>query len=299
MAISRRTLLVGAATWTAVGAHAWWRRPPPPPRGTRLVSWNLRNFSGRSDATSRHAPGHDLERLAGHLEALDADVYCFQEVLEPSALEPLLPGFRLEASETGGGHGQHLVIARRRDLAATPARTDPCTALTPRLRPVLSQRIALPPGQVSVAVVHLKASQRGFEVRRAQRAALVQRLRSLPTPRLVVGDFNTTGSTVVSSQAEIASWADALSQVDLHRVTPAEPCTAYWEGARFDRFKEPSTLDHVFVDGAPPFASAVRVAPGTLCDRHHCGVLSSTDAYPDLDYERVSDHCPLVIDVSA
>jgi endonuclease/exonuclease/phosphatase family metal-dependent hydrolase len=282
-----------------VGVHAWWRRRSPPRTGPRIVSWNLRNFSGRTEATSRHAPGHDLERLAGHLEALDADVYCLQEVLEPSALEPLLPGFRLEASEDGGAHGQRLVIARRAGHAATAAETDRCTALSPRQRPVLHQRVSLPSGELSLVVVHLKAGRRGFEVRQAQRAALLEFLRRVPPPRLVVGDFNTTGSSTLAPEAEITSLQTAFSAAGLHRVPPLRGCTAYWEGSRFDRFKEASTLDHVFVDGAGTLAPAVQVAPGTLCARHGCGPLTSTPAYPDIDYERVSDHCPLVIDVSA
>ena len=264
-----------------------------------MVSWNLRNFSGRRDATSRHAPGHALERLASHLEALDADVYCLQEVLSPSALEPLLPGYRLEASNSGGGHGQRLVIARRAAYEASPARTDPCTAVTPKLRPVLHQRLSFGLGEVSVVVVHLKAGRRGFEVRKAQRAALLHFLGSVPPPRLVVGDFNTTGSANVGPEREITSLSNAFSEIGLHRAPPRRPCTAYWEGSRFDRFKEASTLDHVFIERAGSLAPAVQVAPGTLCARHACGPLTSTAAYPDLDYERVSDHCPLIIDVSA
>lgn len=264
-----------------------------------MVSWNLRNFSGRRDATSRHAPGHDLDRLAGHFEALDADVYCLQEVLSPSALEPLLPGFRLEASEGGGAHGQRLVIARRAERAALPGRTDACTAVTPKLRPVLHQRVSFDFGELSLVVVHLKAGRRGFEVRKAQRAALLQFLRTVPLPRLLVGDFNTTGSTSLSPETEIASLEAAFSTVDLHRVPPRLPCTAYWDGSRFDRFKEASTLDHAFVGWAGPRAPAVQVAPGTLCARAECEPLTSTEGYPDLDYERVSDHCPLVIDLSA
>ncbi len=266
--------------------------------GPRVVSWNLRNYSGRREATSRHAPGHDLDRLAGHLQSLDADVYCLQEVLSPSALEPLLPGFSLEASDGGGGHGQRLVIARRAERTASRAFTDGCTALTPRLRPVLHQRVRFEFGELSVVVVHFKAGRGGFEVRQAQRAALLRFLRTVPPPRIVVGDFNTTGSTNLGPAAEIASLQTAFSEAGLQRVPPRLPCTAYWEGSQFDRFKEPSVLDHVFIERAGPGAPAVQVAPGTLCARHHCGALRSTAAYPDLDYERVSDHCPLVIDLS-
>lgn len=264
----------------------------------RVVSWNLRNFSGSTTPTSRHAPGHDLERLAGHFAAFDADVFCFQEVLDPSKLSPLLPGYTLEASGTGGAHGQQLVIARRAAIVAESAVTDLCTVLDPGLRPTFVQRLWLDGRCWAFAVVHLKATPAGHSVRLAQRAPLLRMLDTLPRPRLVVGDFNTTGARTGSPAREITSMCDAFSAVGLHRVQPTLPCTAYWEGARFDRFSEPSVLDHVFTEGATPTAPAVHVAPGLQCARGECEPLTSTPAYPDLDLERVSDHCPLLIDIS-
>jgi len=297
MPLSRRTLLLGAGTWLGVGAHVWWRHRGEARPSLRLVSWNLRNFSGERTATSRHAPGHDLERLAGHLEALDADIFCFQEVLRPQALEALLPGHTLEASASGGAHGQRLVIARRHSIRAGPAHTDPCTVLSPRVRPVLEQRLTVHGHGISVVTVHLKAGRHGHELRAAQHLALSTHLRDVPSPRVVVGDFNTTGSPTTSPEAEIASLTAAFADLGLHRVPLTLPCSAYWEGGRYDRFKQPSILDHVFADRAAPLAPALQVAPGTHCRRHQCGPLSSTEAYPDLDYDRVSDHCPLVLDL--
>lgn len=280
-----------------VGTHALWRRVTERRGRIRVVSWNLRNFSGAQTPTSKHAPGHDLTRLAGHFSAFDADVFCLQEVLRPAALRPLLPGYTLEASETGGAHGQRLVIARRASIAAEPAFTDPSTALNPGLRPALVQSVELGGQRWSVVVVHLKATPAGYDIRQVQRRALLAMLEDLPRPRLVVGDFNTTGSRGGVPASEITSMSEGFSTVGLHRVVPTLPCTAYWEGARFDRFAEASVLDHVFAEWAAPAAPAVQVAPGLQCARNGCKALTSTPAYPDLDLERVSDHCPLVIDV--
>ncbi len=277
--------------------HALLPRGGTRPRGPRLVSWNLRNYSGDTAARSAHAPGHDLDRLAAALAELDADVFCFQEVTEPDALGQVLPDYVLAASKTGGAHRQHLVIARRPSVRASgPARTDPCTALTDRLRPMLTQGVVLDGCPVTLAVVHLKAGRSGHDIRAEQRRALIARLSKLPAPRIVVGDFNTTGSIRGEPDAEIASLAADLEAIGLQRAAPSLPCTAYWEGRRFDRFKEPSTLDHVFADGAGLNAPPLRVAPRAHCAEQVCRPLSSTDAYPNLDYERVSDHCPLVLD---
>ncbi len=290
-------MLIGLAAWGAVGAHAWWRRDPAPPGSIRIVSWNLRNFSGATAPTSRHAPGHDLDRLAEHFAAFDADVLCLQEVLDPGALQPLLPDYVLDASGDGGAHGQQLVIARRGPISAAPPHTDPCTVLNPGLRPTLVQSLFLDGLRWSIVVVHLKATPAGHAVRQVQHEALVQMLKDVPQPRLVVGDFNTTGRRGGSPADEISSLCAAFSTVGLQRVQPRLPCTAYWEGGRFDRFEEPSVLDHVFIEGAPPHAPAVHVAPGLQCSRSDCAPITSTSAYPDLDLERVSDHCPLLIDV--
>ncbi len=261
------------------------------------MSWNLRNFTGETPATSKHALGHDLDRLASHFADFDAAVLCLQEVIRPAALEAMLPGYTLESSQTGGAHGQRLVIARRETISAGPALTDPCTVLNPGLRPTLVQSLALDGRRWSVAVVHLKATPAGHAIRQAQRRSLLQVLERLPRPRLMVGDFNTTGSPTTSPEAEIASLTAAFADLGLHRVPLTLPCSAYWEGGRYDRFKQPSILHHVFADRAAPLAPALQVAPGTHCRRHQCGPLSSTEAYPDLDYDRVSDHCPLVLDL--
>lgn len=298
MAVSRRSVLLGLGTWAAVGGHTLWRHSSGPRGPVRVVSWNLRNFSGATTPTSRHAPGHDLERLAGHFAAFDADVFCFQEVLDPSQLPALLPGYTLQASGTGGAHGQQLVIARRASIVAEPAVTDPCTVLDPALRPTLVQPLWLEDQRWSIAVVHLKATPAGHSIRAAQRGPLLRMLDALPRPRLVVGDFNTTGARTGSPAREITSVCREFESVGLHRVQPTLPCTAYWEGGRFDRFSEPSVLDHVFTEGAAPAAPAVQVAPGLQCSRSSCKPLTSTPAYPDLDLERVSDHCPLLIDIS-
>ena len=295
--ISRRALLVGAGTWAAIGGHAWWRRRRAAPEGVRIVSWNLRNYSGLEHATSRHAPGHDGRRLRAHLQRLAADVFCFQEVLDPGALAQLLPDYTLEHSSFGGAHGQHLVVARRPHVRAeSAAHTDPRVALGPGLRPTLVQSLRWGEQRCTVVVVHLKAGRNGFTTRQQQLAQLVQQLRALPRPRIVLGDFNTTGPPGGTPDQEIASLCERLGTVDLHRATSALPCSAYWEG-HFDRYKQASTLDHVFSDRAASDAPPLHVAPGTQCARHACRAFSSTHAYPDLDYERVSDHCPLLLDL--
>jgi endonuclease/exonuclease/phosphatase family metal-dependent hydrolase len=297
MQVSRRTWMMGAATLASVGAHAWWKQRAPRPDGIRVVDWNLRKFSGSRTATSRHAPGHDVERLRDQLHALDADVFCFQEVLDPAVLAGLLPGYQVQSSTEGGAHGQYLMVAHRSTVTApAPAYTDRRLVIAPGLRPTLVHALRWGSRSTTFVVVHLKAGPAGYALRMQQHARLAEQLAALPRPRIVVGDFNTAGAPSIPPQQEIASLVRCLETVGLQPVAPSLPCTAYWEG-RFDRFKQPSILDHVFCERAASGAPPLHVAPGNQCARYGCEVLVSTDAYPDLDYERVSDHCPLVLDL--
>ena len=81
-------------------------------------------------------------------------------------------------------------------------------------------------------------------------------------------------------------------------IEHAGNCTAYWDGARRDAWKEPSLLDLVFVrdlrESLEPNAIAY---PDAHCRRNACGELRSTDAYPDPDFAHVSDHCPVSLDL--
>ena len=45
-------------------------------------------------------------------------------------------------------------------------------------------------------------------------------------------------------------------------------------------------------------ASEAQVVSGAHCQRYACRDFRSTQAYPVRDYERVSDHCPVVLDLA-
>ncbi len=303
LALRRRTLLLGGLVWAAAGARSWSRPAPRWSRSSlRLVTWNLRNFSGADPShPTPHAPGHDRARLADRLRALDADVFCFQEVQRPDVLAGLLPEYALEISSHGGRNDQHIVTAWRRPITRQGAAwSEPSLADGGRLRPALVTPLRMGSTDVTLIAVHLKATPAGARRRTAQWNALADLLDRVPGPRLVVGDFNTTGGPERSADAEIEALSAVLERKGLRRAQPVGNCTAYWDGIRHDRWKEPSTLDHVFIEaGWGNSGSLVQAAPGTPCSRHGCEPFISTPAYPDLDYERVSDHCPLVVHLSS
>lgn len=291
--------------------------PPPGEARLRIVSWNLRNFPTRPDLSLRsgtHAgdPAHDLPLLATTFSALAADVIVLQEVHDADALHGVVSDqYTWAVSEGGGARGQHLVVAWRH-LALRPLGSlveDQAIALDGSLRPAVAQRLvatASPQNGAKpllVIGVHLKARPSGSEIRREQwdhLAAFITRVRTPEDLVVLVGDFNVTGATSAGRDSNLAvaerrALSDRLDRVGLAAVEVG-PCTAYWQGVRHDAWLEPSRLDLAFAagfGGAAPIASV-----GTHCRTHACAPFVSTAAYPDLSVEGLSDHCPVLMDVS-
>ncbi len=280
---------------------------PLPERGEslRVVSWNLENFTG--DPAS-----HDLERLREVIADLDPDVLALQEINEPRALAELLPEFELLASVEGGRGDQKVAIAWRPDRVERIAGPfeHPGLSLGGRVRPGLSAYLRGREGpDLWLVVVHLKAMSDGIGLRREQWRELVAiaeaaRLRepgSEPADLdlLIVGDFNSTGpkdGTWADEQAELRA---ALAPAQLWRIPSSDGCTTYYDGRRRDAWKEPSEIDLMWVRGLDEsLDGATRLRAGTHCARRSCQAFRSTDAYPELDYEQLSDHCPLVLDLT-
>jgi len=262
----------------------------------RVVTWNLRNFPGEKQ---------DLERVRQRLRELDADVIAVQEIHNAEALIALMPGWELRLSEGGGRGHQRLGVLfdpGRVEIVGEPVEHREL-ALGGRVRPALSVYMRARGGgpDFHVVVVHLKARASGYEMRREQwpaLAAVVEGLRRRDPDVIVVGDFNATGPEGQAAEVEIDALAAVLGPVGLRQVASEGGCSAYWDGPRRDAWQEPSLLDLMWVgglDGAIDGESRA-IALGH-CARHHCAAFRSTEAYPDLDFTAVSDHCPVALDL--
>ena len=269
----------------------------PPPRGDhlRIVDWNLHNFPG----------DHDLPRLRARLDDLSPHVLALQEILDPTALPELLPGFRWHASTLGGRNDQHLAIGWDPSVVTVDAFVEhDALTMGGKVRPALSAYIRpLDSGpDLHLVVVHLKATRDGHDIRREQWPLLVQAISTHRTTApadddlLVMGDFNTAGGPALSTADELDALSLALAPAGLSLWDTTGGCTAYWDGRRRDAWLEPSRLDLVWSAGlheVPP--ESRRTWPGTHCERHRCQPFAATLHHPDPDAHGISDHCPVVI----
>jgi hypothetical protein len=97
---------------------------------------------------------------------------------------------------------------------------------------------------------------------------------------------------------EQAELAEVLAVAGLRRLQNTSGCTAYYDGQRRDAWQEPSEIDLVWArDLAESIVATTEVHSGTHCAEERCRDFRSTDAYPVRDYEFVSDHCPVVLDL--
>ena len=263
----------------------------------RVVTWNLRNFPGSNQ---------DLPRLVATLDELDADIVGVQEVKDPEALRELLPTWKLAMSKKGGrGHQRLGVLYRPGRLDLISEEEFPELSMGGRVRPAFAAYFrARPHGpDFYVVVVHLKARPDGHDLRREQWPLLqqvVERLSKSDGDVVVLGDFNVVGEPDGSARAELDDLDESMARVGLQRLPVNEGCTAYWDGARRDAWKEPSLLDLVWVAGmSESLGQNVTARAGAHCGKHACEAFRSTEAYPDLSYEGVSDHCPVAVELRA
>ncbi|MCY1055929.1 endonuclease/exonuclease/phosphatase family protein [Nannocystis sp. SCPEA4] len=262
----------------------------------RVATWNLRNFPDE---------GQDLTRLATRLPELAADVIAVQEIHDAARLKQLMPGWELVLSAAGGRGGQKLGFLydpSRLELVGSP-REHEQLAMGGSVRPGLSGYLRVRGGgpDFHVLVVHLKARDEGYALRRSQwevLAEIVQEIARDDDDVIVLGDFNATGPTQGGPDAELKALDARLGAVGLQRVVNRSGCSVYWDGARRDAWHEPSLLDLVWVAGLLEAEVAKAHAEPLLhCARHVCRPFRSTPTYPERDYTDLSDHCPVIVDL--
>jgi endonuclease/exonuclease/phosphatase family metal-dependent hydrolase len=306
------TLFVLAAGCSRAGPPSTPSMPPPGDGEFRLATWNIRFFP---------EPNTDVERTAGALADLDADLIAVQEIADADALAGMLelvnarlaarrtdPGreprryeFELAAS---GGHGGQFVgyVYDGNAVALSDVETLTRLQMTPDLRPGLFARVKSLRGGLDfqIIVMHTDSGtkDRDYENRVRFRDSLAVELpgrRAVDDDIVVLGDLNTMGRLAegdlprVRAEEEIADLDEDALEMGLRRLAVSPSCTEYYRGRG-------SVLDHILVsrsmDEVPPDAVA-RV--GGYCAATDCRPVDPDDM--PYDYQHVSDHCPVVIDL--
>jgi len=311
MRVPRIGWLPVCLAWLVVACTPAPRDTPPVQGRLRIATWNIRFFPN---------PDTDVERTAEILAGLDADLVAVQEIADSTALRRMIAraGERLRRdghpdgtardyahvlSATGGHGGQYVgFVYDRNAVELRDVRTLTSLQMTPDLRPALYAYVRSRRGGLDFHVI-VNHTDSGTKIRDYTHrmefldslAVEVGRLRQTEADIVVLGDLNTMGHLTesgvrqVTAEEEIAILDRKTVSMGLARLDSDPWCTEYYRGRG-------SLLDHILVAAAMREVPIERVARVSgYCAASGCGTLDP-DAMP-YDYTRVSDHCPVVIDL--
>jgi endonuclease/exonuclease/phosphatase family metal-dependent hydrolase len=275
----------------------------------RVGSFNVRWFPDGQPGKKPRGKGTDVLWVACQIAELDASVVAVQEFKTTerarSATKRLLAELGrltkgswkaffdecpLESSLHVGMlyDSTRLQLKERRVEASLNPLGEACAG---SLRPGLVGRFQTKKGQsLEVVSVHLKSGtdRRSFGLRDRTFSAMGRLPRTPGVPRVVAGDFNTMGckdcQPEISAGAERASRQGGLASRGDGFIEPPLGCSHVHRS-------RPELLDGFVVSG-PALGTAGASVAGA-CRQTSC----AKGPVPKEVLERVSDHCPLVLDL--
>lgn len=286
------------------------------PGTARFVSWNLRWFPDGSPSADART---DIRWLACTLAWLDADVVAVQEVKQTPRAERALAELLAELNRLSGARyvarlddcgkrvQQHVgLLWNEARVASTGQQT--VAALNPaggacqdQLRPGFAARLRFPGGLDLTAIsAHFKSKgdQRAFGLRGRSFAALPEVVAELARQArdqdvLLLGDLNTMGCDECSPRVSALEEQRAVEQ-QLARgrlaLVPADSPGSHIYGGRA------TLLDHAVVSsGMRELPQAARSHVAGVCAE---GARASSGREAARARRALSDHCPLVLDLS-
>jgi len=277
-----------------------------------IGTYNIRNFN-----PSDKFKGTDTSELKKVISRLDADLIGVQEIKNKSAFDAFIRSqfkdYRTQISECGGSGRQKLgfvynakklkLIKFWEDLrlsASSPDRSPNCNSGT---RPAfMAQFINKDTGEKFTAIVlHLKAGgkERDITKRYYQIGVLskmIQEIKASGHRNLVMmGDFNTTEFHKKSDL--FVKFNTFIKNTDFENKSHNIQCSSYWSGGKDDGIEYPSQLAHVMNS-----KSWSRRFKSTTKLYAHCKAVKCKESPSDemgVTYEKVSDHCPVMVEFSA
>jgi len=243
----------------------------------------------------------NMKALFGLLGNLDIELLALEEIVDPqmfadSAQKYLGRQYKFIYSPAGGDQKVgFLYDSTALQLIGKPE-TYMQVALSndSRLRPAFGVYFkAVPSGfDFHAIVVHLKASPRGWDLRKKQWTILEEILTNLPKETndsdiVLLGDFNNV------SKLRTAEFDTIMQRTGFYRATKelSEMVSNYWQPDYKKERIEGSLIDHIFIsaDAKIEFIeNSLKV--GGMCAE---GALEYRgDSIPDY-YQQISDHCPV------
>ncbi|MEJ2542667.1 MAG: hypothetical protein P8Y99_01225 [Calditrichaceae bacterium] len=243
----------------------------------------------------------NMKALFDLLKKLDIELLGVEEIVDPqmfadSAKKYLGQQFKFIYSLSGGDQKVGFLYDSTALRSIGKPKTYMQVALSndSRLRPALGVYFkALPSGfDFHAIVVHLKASPRGWDLRKKQWAVLDDILTNLPKETndsdiILLGDFNNV------SKLRTAEFDTIMQHSGFYRATKelGEGFSDYWQpNYKVERI-EGSFIDHIFIsnDAKIEFIeNSTKV--GGMCAEGAFEYIG--DSIPDY-YQQISDHCPV------
>ena len=295
------------------------QRLPRAAQAARFVSWNLHWFPDGKPGSG--GIGSDVAWLACALAWLDADVIAVQEVKQTQAARAALEQLLRELNRFSAGRyvsrlddcgsrvPQHVGLIWN-EARVTASNVGVVAALNPsgeacgkQLRPGLAARLRFRGGlDLTVISGHFKsmADERALDLRESTFAAIPGVLRELSqrtgdTDLLLLGDLNTMGCDdcypPVSARDELSAANQGLRRGGMRVVGADAPRSPINNG-------QPSLLDHALASlDMRELDPAARTHVAGVCAAGAAPMAPSGRAAKKLR-QRLSDHCPIVLDLS-
>lgn len=270
----------------------------------RIGTYNIRTLG----------PQTDLARLRAIIAEANPDILAVQEITDGATLAQLAAGlsgatqraYRAVMSNCGGQGPQHVGFlddekkVQLDELREFPELRDDgqgrcSTGGRAGLLGIFSARAGLRRVRTHLLTVHFPAwhGRDRVDLRQsfwAQALQIAAKLREGGNKRVIIlGDVNST-DYLTDQYGERRLIHQQVEQAGLQLLTSDVGCTEYWN-RRGSWYFEPSHLDHI--------VTAPEIKPlGAPSVHGHCAALRCQVARQmPSDYQAVSDHCPVTIDI--
>jgi endonuclease/exonuclease/phosphatase family metal-dependent hydrolase len=283
----------------------------------RFASWNLHWFPDGKPGSG--GAGADLAWLSCALWWLDADVVAVQEVKQGARADAALAQVLSQLSQHGGARylaqlddcgtrvPQHVGLiwnaarVQASELSTVAALNPSGEACAQQWRPGFSARLRFPGGLDLLALsAHFKSGSdaRSLALRRGSFGALPgvardNEIRSGDPDLLLLGDLNTMGceecDPPVPAHEELGVTADALRRQGLRLVPADAPGTHFHDG-------KPALLDHAVASQKMAELDARKLS--RVLGACAAGAPAPGKRAAKKARQQLSDHCPLVVDLT-